>query len=122
MKNPTNDNVKALVTEDESSHVLGCKWNYQYNTLVVSRGTIPEHSCAVTQRVVHILVSTVYDPNGLVALYTVKTQLLLKDIWRLSGQQWDDNLSNHNADILLEWSDEITKLTEKTIAGRRFKG
>ena len=115
-------NVKALAAEDESSHVLGLKWNYQFDTLVVSRGTSPDRYRTLTQRVVLSLVSAVHNPIGLVAPYTVKARLLLEDIWRLSGQQWDDNLPDHIAEKFLEWSDELTRLTEITIPRSYFEG
>ena len=75
----TNDGNPLLTTE-ESSHVLGLKWNHASDTLVVSRGTTPDTNRTVTQRIVLSLVSATYDPIGLVAPYTVKTRLLFKDI------------------------------------------
>ena len=72
--------------------MLGLKWNHSTNILVVSRGTNPEVKPNVTQTVLLSLVSAVYDPIGLVAPYTVKARLLLKNIWRLNGQQWDEEL------------------------------
>ena len=71
-ENPTNSNVKALSAEDESSHVLGLKGNYQFDILVVSRGTSPDCNRAVTQRVVPSLVSDVHDRIGVVALIPLK--------------------------------------------------
>ena len=63
-----------------------------------------------------------YDPIGLVAPYTVKVRLLFKAIWRLSGQQWDDNLPDHIAEKFLEWSEELTRLTGITIPRSYFEG
>ena len=93
---PNSDNettdAKKIPTAKKFSHVLGLKWNHSTDTRVVSRGTSPNTDRNVTQRVVLSLVSAVYDPIGLVAPFTIKARLLLKDIWRPSGQQWDDNL------------------------------
>ena len=113
MENPTNGKMKALAADDDSYHVLGLEWNYRLDTLVVIRGTTPDGS--LTQSVVLSLVSALYGPIGLVAPYAVKAQLLLKNIWRLSGQQWDDNLPNHIVDRFVQWMEELTKLIEKTI-------
>ena len=44
----TNDG-KPLLTTEESSHVLGLKWNHASDTLVVSRGTTPDTNRTVTQ-------------------------------------------------------------------------
>ena len=99
--------VKEIPNTEGSSHVLGLKWNHSTDTLVVSRGTKPDVKPNVTQRVVLSLVSAVYDPIGLVAPYTVKARLLLKDIWRLNGQQWDDELPPDLVTKFLEWSKEL---------------
>ena len=48
-------------------------------------------------------VSSVFDPIGLVAPYTVKARLLLKDIWRISGQKWDNDLPDEIKKQFLEW-------------------
>ena len=106
---------KQLPTTEESSHVLGLKWNHVSDTLVVSRGTTPDTKRTVTQRVVLSLVSAVYDPIGLVEPYTVKARLLLKDIWRLSGQKWDDLLPEDIVTKFLDWSSELGTLSELVI-------
>ena len=81
-----------------------------------------DHYRTLTQRIELNLVSAVYDPIGLVAAYTVKTQLLLKDVWQLSGQYWDDHLPDHIVDKFVEWIDELTKLTEITFLRSNFDG
>ena len=118
MENLMDGNMKALAAIDESSLVLGLKWNYQFNTFVVSRGTSPDRNCTLTQRVVLSLDSAVYYPIGLFAPYTVKARLLLKHFLRLSEQQWDVNLPDHIAEKFLKWSDKLKKLTETTIPRR----
>ena len=112
---------KQLPTTEESSHVFGLKWNHVSNTFVVSRGTTPDTNRTVTQRVVLSLVSAVYDPIGLVAPYTVKTRLLLKDIWRLSGQKWDDLLPEDLVTKFLDWSSDLGTLSELVIPRSYFQ-
>ena len=82
------------------------------DTLIVSRGTNPDTNKTITQRVVLSLVSAVSDPIGLVAPYTVQARLLLKDIWRISGQQWDDDLPDKIVTKFNEWSKEWPTLSE----------
>ena len=79
-------------------------------------------SAEAPQRFVLSLVSAVYDPIGLVAPYTVTARLLLKDIWRLSGQQWDNNLPDDVSEKFLEWAAELPKLSEITIPRSYFRG
>ena len=88
----------------------------------MSRATSPDTTKKITQRVVLSLVSAVYDPTGLVAPYTVQARLLLKDIWRLSGQQWDDDLPDEIVTKFIEWSEELTTLGEVEIPRSYFEG
>ena len=75
---------EILSSEGQESHVLGLKWDHVLVTLVVSRGVNRELKDTVTQRTVLSFVSSIFDPIGLVAPYTVGARLLLKEIWRNS--------------------------------------
>ena len=88
---------------EQSSHVLGLKWDHVKDTLVVSRGVDRPLDKAITQRTVLSFVSSVFDPVGLVAPYTVGARLLLTDIWKISGQSWDDEMPEDIRDKFLEW-------------------
>ena len=50
----------------------------------------------------------------------MEARLLLTDIWRLSGQQWDDNLSVEIVTKFLEWSKKVSTLTETAIPRSYF--
>ena len=113
-KSPENY-IKLLVTVADSSHVLGLRWNHRPDTLVVSRGTSPELNTVIAQPVVLSVVPSVYDPSGLVAPYTVKARFLLKHIWRIKGQQCDDDFSDAIVTQFLEWSREPPLLNEIAI-------
>ena len=63
------------------------------DTLVVSRGVGRPLDKAITQGTVLSFVSSVFDSVGLIVANTVRACLLLKDIWKISGQSWDDELS-----------------------------
>ena len=51
--------VKEIPNTEDSSHVLGLKWNHPTDTLIASRGTQPDVKLNVTQRIVLSLVSAV---------------------------------------------------------------
>ena len=100
---------------EQSSHVLGLKWDHVKDTLVVSRGVDRPLDKALTQRTVLIFVSSVFDTVGSVAPYTVKARLLLRDIWKISGQIWDDELPQDIRDKFLEWHSGLPLLRQLTI-------
>ena len=58
-------------SKEDSSHVLGLKWDHNNDFLVVSRGTSSTVTKSLTQRLVLSLVSKVFDPIALVAPFTV---------------------------------------------------
>ena len=91
-------------TTELSSHVLGLRWDQKCDTLVVSRGINREVTGPITQRLVLSCVASIFDPIGLVAPYTVKARLLLKEIWRVHGQKWDEPLPEKLAEQFTEWS------------------
>ena len=66
--------------------------------------------------------SKVYDPIGLVAPFTVGVRLILKDIWRVNGQSWDDELPKDTVDRFLAWCVELPRLAEITIPRSYFSG
>ena len=56
------------------------------------------------------LVSKVSDPIGLVAPFIFGARLLLKYIWRITGQQWDDELPQEMIQLTLVWSTDLPNI------------
>ena len=54
------------------------------------------------------------------ALFTVGARLLLKNIWLVRGQHWDEELPKRTVEKFLELSAELTKLAEITIPRSYF--
>ena len=114
--------VISVSDEEGSSYVLGLKWDHRKDTLVVSRGTKCNESNKVTQRLVFSLVAKIFDPIGLVASLTITARLLLKDIWRLSGQNWDNTLPIEMMNRFKIWSSDLPNLCNLTIPRIFFSG
>ena len=108
--------ITAAINPETASHVLGLKWDHVNDTLVVSREVNRELKDSVTQRSVLSFVSSVFDPIGLVAPYTVRARFLLNNIWRLSGQQWDDQLPIELCRRFTEWHSGLPVLEQLKIA------
>ena len=97
-------------------------WDHTIDTLVVSRGLSCAITKSLTQRLVLSLVSKVFDPIGLVVPFTVGERLLLKDIWRVTRQQWDNELPDDKVQRFLAWSADSPKLENIKIARSYFTG
>ena len=83
----SSSSIKEIYNGAEQSlHVLGLKWDHVKDTLVVSRGVDCPLDKALTQQTVLSFVFFAFDPIGLIAPYTVRARLLLKDVWKISGQ------------------------------------
>ena len=106
---------------EQSSHVLGLKWDHVKDTLVISRGVDRHLDNAITQRTVLSFNFSVFDSVGLVAPYTVRARILLKDIWKIRGQSWDDELPDEVRDKFLEWHSGLPLVGQLTIPLCYFK-
>ena len=108
--------IKEICTgAEQSSHVLGLKWDHVKDTLVVSRGVNRALDKAISQQTVLSFVSSVFEPVGLIAPYTVRARLLLKDIWKIRDQSWDDELPEDIRDKFLGWHSGLPLLGQLTI-------
>ena len=67
------------------------------------------------QRTVLSTVSAVFDALRSVAPFTVVARVLLKDIWKLKGQQWDDPLPEDRSRRFDDWCSGLPLLQDLTI-------
>ena len=100
--------------------MLGLCWNTDHDTLIVSRGTTPDLiGKTITQRLVLSTVSSLFDPIGLIAPLTIRGCLLLKQLWKSTGQQWDEEIPEDSQSKFLEWCSEL-KNNSKFAVPRAF--
>ena len=123
----TESNMKENETEglsdtqgNSSSDEFGLQWDNTSDTLIVSRGTSRNPQTPLTQWSVLRLVASFFDPLGLVAPFTVEARLLLKDIWRLSCQEWNNELPEGIAGKITEWTLYLPKLSDIIISRSFF--
>ena len=112
---------KTFELEPLNSSILGLKWNVESDTLEVSRGPQKPLPVTVTQRAVLSHVSSVFDPLGLFAPFTMRMRMLLKTVWKQIGQDWDRPLAAEEIKIFDEWAEELKVIKEFTIQRRYFK-
>ena len=104
--------IVSLDSELETSSILGLEWIISKDILRACRGSdrqMPEH---VTQRTILSFVSSVFDPLGLLAPFTMRMRILLKSIWIQYGQRWDESVSNEERACFLAWATELTSMRE----------
>ena len=85
--------AEILFDKDETkkvTRVLGQKWNITSNYFVMfPLKQFPKDATVYTQRKIFRLVSSIFDPLGLLSYLTIKCKIFLQQIWKL-GRKWDD--------------------------------
>ena len=65
------------------------------------------------------MVSSVLDPIGLFAPFSVHMRLL-KDIWTKNGQHWDNKVEPGEEEEFLRWKEQLPIVAETSIDRRYF--
>ena len=66
------------------------------------------------------LVSSVFDPIGIFAPFSVRMRRLLKNIWTKNGQHWDNKVELGEEAELLKWKEQLPIVAETSIDRRYF--
>ena len=66
------------------------------------------------------LVSSVFDPIGLFAPFSVTMRQLLKGIWTKNGQHWDNQVEPGEVAEFLRWKEQLLNVAETSIDRRYF--
>ena len=104
----------------ESSSILGLEWKIDEDCLQVCRGPNKECPTEITQRVVLSFVSSVFDPLGIFAPFTMRMRILLKSIWIRHGQSWDENLNDEDRIIFMDWVKEMQTIQQRSLPRKYF--
>ena len=104
----------------EGSSVLGLLWTVPDDSLQVCRGTNKEVETPVTQRKILSLVSSVFDPIGLFAPFSVHMTRLLKGIWTKNRQHWENEVEPGEEAEFLRWKQQLPIVAETSINRRYF--
>ena len=90
-------------TEPRQVIILGIQWNVEVDKLQLCRGLVQKRKGIWTQRAVLSVVSSVYDPLGCFAPFTVVARITLKEIWTSHGQRWDDPVCEDVSELFNNW-------------------
>lgn len=96
--NASSDNA-IVIGKDDETKILGLRWlkNTDEFTIFVKQN---EASNKTTKRAILSEISKLYDPNGFIAPFIVRSKMLMQDIWRLKETDWDDEVT---PDIKASW-------------------
>ena len=100
--------------------MLGLQWTVTEDSLQVCKGTNKEVETPITQRKISSLVSSVFDPIGLFAPFSVHMRRLLKVIWTKNGQHWDKEVEHSDEAEFLKWKEQLPIVNQTSINRRYF--
>ena len=107
---PEKDRAVAVKSLDFESlpteRALGVVWNTDSDTLGVQ---VKPKDEAFTRRGVLKVLSTVYDPLGMVSPFVLKAKLIFQSECRLD-KDWDDPLSDQNLKLWHRWLEDMPAL------------
>ena len=89
----------------EESSVLGLQWTATDDSLQVSRVTNRDVERTLNQGKVLPPVSSVFDPIGLFAPFSVQVRRFLKGIWTKNGEQWENEEDPVEEAEFLSWNE-----------------
>ena len=120
LKSISNTKQVEVEPNAEVSSVLGLQWTVTDDSLQVCRGTNKEVETPITQRKILSLVSSVFDPIGLFAPFSVHMRRPLKGMWTKNGQHWDKEVEPGEEAQFLRWKEQLPIVAETSIARRYF--
>ena len=120
LKSISNKKQVEVDPNTEGSSVLGLQWTVIDDSLQVCRGTNKEVEAPITQRKILSLVSSVFDPIGLLAPFSVHMRRPLKGIWTRNGQHWDNEVEHSEEEAFLRWKKHFPIRDETNINRRYF--
>ena len=120
LKSTSNTKQVEVEPSTKGSSVLGLQWTVTDDSFQVCRGTNKEVETPITQRKILSLVSSVFDPIGLFAPFSVHMRRLLKGIWTKNGQHWENEVEPSEEEEFLRWKEQLPMLAEKSIDRRYF--
>ena len=117
-----NRNTKQFNVEPntEGSSVLGLHWTVTDDSLQVCRGANKEVEAPITQTKILSLVSSVFDPIGFFAKFSIHVRRLPKRIWTKNGQHWGSEVEPGKEDEFLRWKQQLPIVAETSIDRRYF--
>ena len=93
-----------------SLKMLGVLWLAKEDVFTF-RASAPKESFQLTKRSFLKKIATFFDPMGFLAPYTIRSKILLQEMWA-SGYGWDELLDRNLSQKVKKWFGELTDLDE----------
>ena len=92
---------------DATDRALGIKWHVKEDQFLFSSVTEKQ---PLTKRGLLKTVSSIFDPLGFLAPFTMKAKVILQNLWR-GRFDWDELIDTHNAEEWLAWLEQLKHIS-----------
>ncbi|XP_066933479.1 uncharacterized protein [Clytia hemisphaerica] len=100
----------SIEFENTITRALGVKWDLKEDCFLYNVNVDPIPT-TLTKRLILKKASTVFDPLGFLAPFTLKAKLILQDLWRLKVN-WDEPLDVKTNEVWSQWLKELSQLSK----------
>ncbi|XP_037299013.1 uncharacterized protein LOC119190698 [Manduca sexta] len=104
--------------EHQHSKILGLRWDPERDELGFSNEPSPERSktrkCARPPREALSTVMSIYDPLGLLSVYTIRAKIILQNLWRLK-MSWDERVPEEDGKLFATWLSQLSAIGQLRI-------
>ena len=100
----------SIEFENVLTRALGVKWNLQDDCFLYNVNA-ESQPATFTKRQILKKASTVFDPIGFLAPFTLKAKMILQELWRLKVG-WDEPLDSTAKEIWLKWLTELSEISK----------
>lgn len=103
------------LSEEDSSSVLGLQWNPREDILYFNiENAVTTGVERITKRWISSEAAKIYDPNGILAPFTIRAKWFIQNLWR-TGTSWNDAVPAEVDHAWRQYRAEIKKLHELKI-------
>ena len=118
-----SQSLQGLFGEDASGGaslgVLGLRWSPGTDDFSFTSPQMPPAALCVTKRVLLSIVSSVFDPLGLINPFTVRAKCLFQSVWRMK-LDWDEVLPEGVQNEFKFWLEEFKDVRNLSVPRRYF--
>ena len=106
-------NFMHNTTPPATQNVLGLEWDQRLDQLqvVVSKKLMNEASWKFSKRNALALISSLFDPLGLLSPLSIRGRIFLQTLWK-AKVSWDESLTEEHTSILVEILREFQRASE----------
>ncbi|XP_037298672.1 uncharacterized protein LOC119190571 [Manduca sexta] len=113
------ESAHATGGEHQHSKILGLRWDPErdelgFNTAMSRVPKEVKRKCARPPREALSTVMSIYDPLGLLSVYTIRAKIILQNLWRLK-MSWEERVPEEDGKLFATWLSQLSAIGQLRI-------